>query len=245
MKSSPFTIAALLGFVGGFVDAAGYLGLGGLFTTHVTGNLAVLGARLARQEMHGGAAGIAFIPIFAAAALVAGVIARAARKRRFGDAPALLFTESAVLWLTALAGYFVSDALARTQTAAITLVGSMAVVAMGMQNGMMREAFGGHAPTTVMTGNVTQLSLDLLELVRIPRTHAELRVRFRCGGGRLIGKHRGNGFRRDPCRSAFGARRDYSSRPPAGCSAGARMNGYSALVALNPVPAARRERVQA
>jgi uncharacterized membrane protein YoaK (UPF0700 family) len=191
VKSSPFTIAALLGFVGGFVDAAGYLGLGGLFTTHVTGNLAVLGARLARQEMHGGAAGIAFIPIFAAAALVAGVIARAARKRRFGDAPALLFTESAVLWLTALAGYFVSDALARTQTAAITLVGSMAVVAMGMQNGMMREAFGGHAPTTVMTGNVTQLSLDLLELVRIPRTHAELRgtvmARIRKSSAALMG----------------------------------------------------------
>jgi len=191
VKSSPFTIAALLGFVGGFVDAAGYLGLGGLFTTHVTGNLAVLGARLAQRQMHGGAAGIAFIPIFAAAAIVAGVIARSARKRRFGDAPALLFTESAVLWLTALAGHFVSDALARTETAAITLVGSMAVVAMGMQNGMMREAFGGQAPTTVMTGNVTQLSLDLLELVRIPRTRVELRgtvmARIRKSSAALMG----------------------------------------------------------
>ncbi len=119
MKRTLYTIAALLGFVGGFVDAAGYLGLGGLFTTHVTGNLAVLGARIARQQMHGaaGAAGVAFIPIFAAAVALAGLIARASRGRRFGDAAALLFAEGGILSLTALAGYFASDSLAGTKGA--------------------------------------------------------------------------------------------------------------------------------
>jgi uncharacterized membrane protein YoaK (UPF0700 family) len=39
-------IAALLGFVAGFVDTAGFLGLQGLFTAHVTGNFVTLGAAL-------------------------------------------------------------------------------------------------------------------------------------------------------------------------------------------------------
>jgi uncharacterized membrane protein YoaK (UPF0700 family) len=193
VKRTLYTIAALLGFVGGFVDSAGYLGLGGLFTSHVTGNLAVLGARLALQQTHGGAgaAGVAFIPVFAAAVALAGVIARGTRDRRFGDAAALLFAEGGVLALAALAGHFASDALARLDTAAITSIGSIAVVAMGIQNGMMRVSFGGHAPTTVMTGNVTQLSLDLLELARIPRANAELRFalldRIRRYGAALAG----------------------------------------------------------
>jgi len=193
VKRTLYTIAALLGFVGGFVDSAGYLGLGGLFTSHVTGNLAVLGARLALQQTHGGAgaAGVAFIPIFAAAVALAGIIARAARDRRIGDAAPLLFAEGGILSLAAVAGHLASDALARLDTAAITSIGSIAVVAMGMQNGMMRVSFGGHAPTTVMTGNVTQLSLDLLELARTPRADAEHRLavldRIRKYGAALAG----------------------------------------------------------
>jgi uncharacterized membrane protein YoaK (UPF0700 family) len=193
VKNSLYTVAALLGFVGGFVDAAGYLGLGGLFTSYVTGNLAVLGARLARQQMHGGggAAGVAFIPIFAGAVAIAGIIARASRGSRFGDAAALLFVEGGILSLTALSGHLSSDALARLDTIAITSIGSMAVVAMGLQNGMMRESFGGHAPTTVMTGNVTQLSLDLLTLARTSRRDTENRTavlgRIRKYGAALAG----------------------------------------------------------
>jgi uncharacterized membrane protein YoaK (UPF0700 family) len=42
----PAAIAALLSFNGGFVDTAGFLGLAGLFTAHVTGNFVTLGAAL-------------------------------------------------------------------------------------------------------------------------------------------------------------------------------------------------------
>ena len=42
----PAAIAALLSFNGGFVDTAGFLGLQGLFTAHVTGNFVTLGAAL-------------------------------------------------------------------------------------------------------------------------------------------------------------------------------------------------------
>src|ERR1700689_3546483 len=38
------TVPVLLSVNGGYVDAAGYLALHGLFTTHVTGNFVTLGA---------------------------------------------------------------------------------------------------------------------------------------------------------------------------------------------------------
>jgi Protein of unknown function (DUF1275) len=41
-----FRLAALLSFNGGFVDTAGFLGLQGLFTAHVTGNFVTLAAAL-------------------------------------------------------------------------------------------------------------------------------------------------------------------------------------------------------
>ncbi len=184
-------LAVLLGFVGGFVDAAGFLGLGGLFTSHVTGNLAVLGARLARQETRGAATGLAFIPIFAAAVGMAGLIAHATRHRRFGDAAALLLAESSLLFGAAIAGQLAFDSIANADALAIAALGATAVVAMGIQNGMMRVSFGGNAPTTVMTGNVTQLSLDLLGLMNTPRKdakrwHAVVR-RIRQHGAALAG----------------------------------------------------------
>jgi uncharacterized membrane protein YoaK (UPF0700 family) len=39
-----FGLATLLGFNGGFVDTAGFLGLQGLFTAHVTGDFVTLAA---------------------------------------------------------------------------------------------------------------------------------------------------------------------------------------------------------
>ena len=39
-------VVALLTFNAGFLDTAGYLGLQGLFTAHVTGNFVTLGAAL-------------------------------------------------------------------------------------------------------------------------------------------------------------------------------------------------------
>jgi len=39
-------LPGLLSFDGGFVDTAGFLGLQGLFTAHVTGNFVTLGAAL-------------------------------------------------------------------------------------------------------------------------------------------------------------------------------------------------------
>src|ERR1700733_6645590 len=80
LPGGPATIAALLSFNAGFVDAAGYLGLQGLFTAHVTGNFVTLGAALVfgTQGVPGGALALPVFILFVAAARVAG---SALRKR--------------------------------------------------------------------------------------------------------------------------------------------------------------------
>src|SRR5258706_7294555 len=58
-----YALAALLSFIAGFVDTAGFLGLQGLFTAHVTGNFVTLGAALVLGT-HGVVAKLLALPEF-------------------------------------------------------------------------------------------------------------------------------------------------------------------------------------
>src|SRR5260370_3472561 len=69
-------LPTVLSIIAGSVDAIGFLGLGGLFTAHVTGNLVILAAHL----VSGGKALVApmlAVPVFVAALRLARLLARA------------------------------------------------------------------------------------------------------------------------------------------------------------------------
>ena len=59
------SLPVLLSVNGGFVDAAGFLALHGLFTTHVTGNFVTLGAALVNGTS-GALAKVLALPMFCA-----------------------------------------------------------------------------------------------------------------------------------------------------------------------------------
>src|SRR5882757_2406770 len=72
-------LPAVLSLIAGSVDAISFLGLGGLFTSHVTGNLVVLVAHLATGS-RAPVANILSVPVFVAALgltrLLAGALER-------------------------------------------------------------------------------------------------------------------------------------------------------------------------
>ena len=94
--TGPMTIAALLSFNGGFVDAAGYLGLHGLFVAHVTGNFVTLGAALV-QGGHGIIGKILALPEFVGVIALARLIGTVQRAHGLPAMTPLVIAKVALL----------------------------------------------------------------------------------------------------------------------------------------------------
>src|SRR6202161_1701875 len=93
-------LPTVLSIIAGSVDAIGFLGLGGLFTAHVTGNLVILAAHLASGS---GApiAAMLSVPVFVAALGLTRLLAGALKSIGFTSLHPLL-----LLQLLLLSGFF-------------------------------------------------------------------------------------------------------------------------------------------
>lgn len=162
----------LLSFIAGFVDTAGFIALGGLFTAHVTGNLVLVGAALAQGTDSGILGRLLMIPIFIVAVALTTLLARYARRRNYSVTAVLLTAQ--VLAMTLFLGIGVAltppDRFAFSENA-IIIIGGCGVVAMGIQNTLMREGLTKLLPTTVMTGNLTQFTIDLVRFLNRQQDH--------------------------------------------------------------------------
>jgi len=171
-------IAGLLAFNGGFVDTAGFLGLQGLFTAHVTGNFVTLGAALALGH-HGIIGKILALPEFVLVIALARLAGTAMRARGLPVLRIMLAAEVALL-----AAYFalaVGFGPFPDPDSPAALVTSLAgIAAMALQNALQRVHLGNLPPTTIMTGNTTQVTLDAVDLLTgAPSTSDAVRTRFR------------------------------------------------------------------
>jgi uncharacterized membrane protein YoaK (UPF0700 family) len=192
LLSSDLVTAIVLSWVSGYIDAAGFLKLNGLFTVHITGNLVVAGIQIA------GVGGplvwvrLAVIPVFIAAVVLTTVFARKLHPPK----SSLLGLEVITLVVFAI----VSISLIPVENLpvdAVTMfvVGSTAIFAMAVQNTLMREIYGSLTPTTVMTGNLTQFTIDLARLTfihdyrpeNIRQQKQEIGQRMRKFGGAILG----------------------------------------------------------
>ena len=156
-------VAALLSFNGGFVDTVAFLGLQGLFVSHVTGNFVTLGAALVL-----GSYGVlnkllalpAFIAVIAAARLFGNML-------RARDLPVLRIMLAIEVIL--LGVFFVlAVALGPFKDAdspPALLTGFAGIAAMGLQNALQRVHLANVPPTTIMTGSTTQAALDAVDLL--------------------------------------------------------------------------------
>ena len=155
--------ALLLSFTGGYVDTFGFVTLFGLFTAHVTGNFVLIGAALAGHG-HGGIVGkLLALPAFVLAVAATRAWQHARERRGRDSAVALLAIQSAGLLAFMAAGQ-AAGPVADPDALATIAVGLVGVATMAVQNAAARSIFVKLSPSTVMTGNVTQVTMDLVDL---------------------------------------------------------------------------------
>jgi uncharacterized membrane protein YoaK (UPF0700 family) len=154
-------LPTLLSVIAGMVDLIGFLSLG-IFTAHVTGNIVVVGALMARHNRVN-LAQILAIPVFILAVAVTWLIAKASGRRGTGLMRPLLLIQ--FLLITSL---LIFSAITRPSTdphgLMATIAAMIAVSAMGCQFALLRLTLPVAPSTAVMTGNLTTAILGLVDL---------------------------------------------------------------------------------
>ena len=170
-------VAALLSFNGGFVDTAGFLGLAGPFTAHVTGNFVTLGAALVHGS-HGIVGKILALPEFILVIALARLAGIALRAHSLPAMQILLGVKVALLLaFFVLAVRFGPFPDANTPMALLT--GFAGVGAMAMQNAVQRVHMASLPPSTMMTGSTVQVTLDAVDLLTGAKPEQRIQVRTR------------------------------------------------------------------
>ncbi len=146
----------LLCFVAGYCDTLTFVAAGEIFSAHVTGNFIVFAYDLIKHTDTGAWQKLLTFPVFIIAIMLSGRIAK-----RWTNMYTLLLLEALLLLLSG----FIALALHPVNVTSwiVQLIVLLVVVAMAFQN-TFGKLYGKatYGITTVMTGNVTQFSLDLV-----------------------------------------------------------------------------------
>lgn len=149
----------ILSITAGSVDTIGFLGLSGLFSAHITGNIVIVGAHFVTGKFSQTSPLLA-VPVFM---LVLGLVSVAAGRIEKAGIPVLaplLILQSLLLILSWVLAIWLGP-FANIEGAMAVLTGMLLVGAMAVQSAAVKLAIKGAPSTVAMTNNVTQLSLDL------------------------------------------------------------------------------------
>lgn len=137
-------LACALSALAGYVDGIGFLHLGGLFVSFMSGNSTRMGVSLADGQWSSALEALGLIVLFVAGAAVGSliVLGRSAHRQAM-----LLLTEGLLLVAAALAYHLGQQALA---VAAI-------VLAMGLENAVFQIRGGGGLGLTYVTGALVKV----------------------------------------------------------------------------------------
>lgn len=153
----------VLSVTAGSADVLSFLGLGGLFVAHITGNLVLLAAYLVTGTQVALAL-LLSVPVFV---LVLGLTRLLAHALEAAGTAALRLLLLAQFVL--LAGFMglgiAAGPRADPNGLATIMAGMIGVAAMAVQNGLVQLALPGRPTTAVMTTNVTRFSMDVAELL--------------------------------------------------------------------------------
>src|SRR5262245_32260887 len=153
-------LPTLLSVIAGMVDVIGFLSLG-MFTAHVTGNIVLVGALMVRHSRVSPAQILA-IPVFILAVAATWLIAKASGRRGFGlMRPLLLIQFLLITFLLVFSA--ITKPSADPHGPAATVAAMIAVSAMACQFALLRLTLPVAPSTAVMTGNLTNACLALVD----------------------------------------------------------------------------------
>ena len=169
-------LPTLLSVIAGMVDVIGFLSLG-IFTAHVTGNIVVIAALIVRHDQVNPAQ-IFSIPVFILAVTATGLIAKSSGKRDTELLRPLLVLHF-LLITCVLIFSAITKPSADSHGPVATTAAMLAVAAMGCQFALLRLTLPVAPSTAVMTGNLTNVVLGLMDLSSRtqPLMHGAGRVR--------------------------------------------------------------------
>ncbi|MCD0487872.1 DUF1275 domain-containing protein [Pedobacter sp. MC2016-14] len=187
IKKSIGFVTLVLTIVAGYCDTITFVAADKIFSAHVTGNFIVFAYQMIKGAEPDSWVKLLTFPVFLLAVMTGGWISSRIRNHHF-----LLCCEGILLILAGALAYVLCDTESELTTISMYVVTMIVVFAMGFQN-----AFGKlfaketHGPTTMMTGNVTQVALDLSGLFATGFTGADYWVSLKKGlitlAGFLIG----------------------------------------------------------
>jgi uncharacterized membrane protein YoaK (UPF0700 family) len=157
-------VPTLLSLNGGYVDTMSFIGLGGLFAAHVTGNFVTLGAALVTGTT-GVIAKLVALPLFCVVVMGARFLGNALRARQRPVLRTMLVVKLLLLILAAGLAVWLGP-FRNGDSAGALLTGMTLVSAMAIQNAAHRVHFPKSPPSTLMTGTTTQIMLDLADVMQ-------------------------------------------------------------------------------
>lgn len=179
MKSTEFqrVQGVGMGFLAGYVDTLGFIALFGLFTAHVTGNFVLIAVSMADPAQTPSLLKLLAFPAFilgvaAARLLVAGC------ERRGSSAVKPSYLLQLVLLLGFMACGMLAEPVGGSAGALAMAAGLLGAAAMGAHSAASKLLLTHLAPTSMMTGNVTQLVIDATDWLR---GAADGATKARCG----------------------------------------------------------------
>lgn len=153
-----------LGFLAGYVDTLGFIALFGLFTAHVTGNFVLIAVGLADPSQASSLLKFLAFPAFIAGVAFARVLIALAEKREWPCLRIALGTQALLL-----SGFMICGCLAEPVKASVSALamaaGLLGTAAMGVHSATGRLLLSELAPTSMMTGNVTQIVIDSVDML--------------------------------------------------------------------------------
>ncbi|MGF6571556.1 uncharacterized membrane protein YoaK (UPF0700 family) [Paraburkholderia sp. GAS333] len=154
----------ILAWIAGYVDTLGFIALFGLFTAHVTGNFVLIGAEVAGVGQ-GVLLKLLAFPSFIVGIALSSVMFKFLERGHAEHAASALYLLQAVLLIAFMIAGWAAMPIENSTASAVLLSGVVGTMAMGVQNARGRLLQSAGLPNTVMTGNVTQVVLDVIELI--------------------------------------------------------------------------------